>query len=402
MNNQLNLTKLLAPVSPDTFFQEYWGKRHFFLQRNDQHFFSTLPSMADLDRLLSFKCQRSEDSVRAVKSENGHLIDRNLTSGRVPNLYEVYSAYNDGYTLIINSMELRWHLIATLCNSMQMSLEHPVSANLYVTPPDSQGFLPHSDDHEVFVLQIEGGKRWRLHTRADRLSCPVELYEAQQNSLPTSSVEFDLRAGDILYIPRGCLHEARTSEWLSIHLTIGVPVFTWLDLLMNLLKFRAEQDSAFRRALPVGFIRNNHKQLHEHIHNLLTRLDLDSDCPQALEGLKSILRTNSRPIPDGHFESLGLVRLIGPHTALAIRFDCTPTVRSSGDIATIDFGGNYVSYPRSVESALQFIADSKEFVVNDLPDVLPTIGKVALVRDLVVGGLLMVVQNTMKGGPPAK
>ena len=33
----------------------------------------------------------------------------------------------------------------------------------YLTPPGSQGFAPHYDDIEAFVLQLEGKKHWRLY-----------------------------------------------------------------------------------------------------------------------------------------------------------------------------------------------------------------------------------------------
>lgn len=38
-----------------------------------------------------------------------------------------------------------------------------VGFNAYLTPPNSQGFAPHYDDIEAFVLQIEGRKRWKLY-----------------------------------------------------------------------------------------------------------------------------------------------------------------------------------------------------------------------------------------------
>lgn len=38
-----------------------------------------------------------------------------------------------------------------------------VGINVYLTPPNSQGFAPHFDDIEAFVLQIEGKKRWKLY-----------------------------------------------------------------------------------------------------------------------------------------------------------------------------------------------------------------------------------------------
>lgn len=33
----------------------------------------------------------------------------------------------------------------------------------YLTPPGTQGFAPHYDDIEAFILQLEGKKYWRLY-----------------------------------------------------------------------------------------------------------------------------------------------------------------------------------------------------------------------------------------------
>ena len=33
----------------------------------------------------------------------------------------------------------------------------------YLTPPGTQGFAPHYDDIEAFILQLEGKKHWKLY-----------------------------------------------------------------------------------------------------------------------------------------------------------------------------------------------------------------------------------------------
>ena len=38
-----------------------------------------------------------------------------------------------------------------------------MQANAYITPPQNRGFDDHYDVHDVFVLQIEGTKRWIIH-----------------------------------------------------------------------------------------------------------------------------------------------------------------------------------------------------------------------------------------------
>lgn len=38
-----------------------------------------------------------------------------------------------------------------------------VGTNVYLTPPQSQGFAPHYDDIEAFIIQLEGSKYWKLY-----------------------------------------------------------------------------------------------------------------------------------------------------------------------------------------------------------------------------------------------
>ena len=43
------------------------------------------------------------------------------------------------------------------------ALAQPLQVNAYLTPPGNQGFATHYDTHDVFVLQVDGRKRWRIH-----------------------------------------------------------------------------------------------------------------------------------------------------------------------------------------------------------------------------------------------
>ena len=44
----------------------------------------------------------------------------------------------------------------------------PVGCNTYLTPPHSQGFSPHYDDIDAFIIQTEGKKHWKLHHPRDQ------------------------------------------------------------------------------------------------------------------------------------------------------------------------------------------------------------------------------------------
>ena len=50
-----------------------------------------------------------------------------------------------------------------LCATLQEFFGSFVGTNMYLTPPGTQGFAPHYDDVEVFILQLEGKKHWRVY-----------------------------------------------------------------------------------------------------------------------------------------------------------------------------------------------------------------------------------------------
>ena len=76
-----------------------------------------------------------------------------------------------------------------------------------------------------------------------------ERFDVPRNKLGPPR-EVQLEAGDLLYIPRGFVHEAFTSEQASLHLTVGVNVYRWADLLGEALPALTREDQRFREAIP--------------------------------------------------------------------------------------------------------------------------------------------------------
>src|SRR5262249_14176746 len=107
---------------------------------------------------------------------------------------------------------------------------------------------------EVFVLQIEGSKHWRFYHCARDLPLADEKAVLARDELPEPTREVTVRPGDLLYMPRGHVHEAFTSDCLSLHLTVGVRIFRWADVLSLALANVSAYDVRFRAALPPGLL----------------------------------------------------------------------------------------------------------------------------------------------------
>ncbi|OLP83380.1 Bifunctional lysine-specific demethylase and histidyl-hydroxylase NO66 [Symbiodinium microadriaticum] len=66
----------------------------------------------------------------------------------------------------------------------------------------------HHDEVEVFMLQLEGAKRWRLH-RCPKGPLPRSYcWDYKEEELGPPLMELVLEAGDLLYLPRGTVHKA--------------------------------------------------------------------------------------------------------------------------------------------------------------------------------------------------
>lgn len=164
----------------------------------------------------------------------------------------------------------------SLASRLEGHFRCAVGANAYLTPAGTQGFAPHFDDIDAFILQVAGAKRWRVYPpRPDGL-----------DTLPRhSSVDFGLadvagrapvvdavlHPGDVLYLPRGAVHQAvavaaddavgvaAVAAGPSLHLTLSTSqLWTWADWLKasfaEAVESAAAEEVALRRTLPRGLL----------------------------------------------------------------------------------------------------------------------------------------------------
>jgi lysine-specific demethylase/histidyl-hydroxylase NO66 len=155
-----------------------------------------------------------------------------------------------------------WRLLAGL----EARLGAAAGCNAYLTPAGTQGFAPHFDDIDAFVLQAEGAKRWRLYAPGPGLAAgwPLPRYPSRdlaRAELGACILDAVLRPGDLLYMPRGTIHEAEALPGEhSLHLTVSANQGrSWAALLECALPRAAAAaalaDRRLRATLPVGWAR---------------------------------------------------------------------------------------------------------------------------------------------------
>ena len=167
------------------------------------------------------------------------LFFRNQTPVQFPEVRSMYNsnpfaAYLDGCSVVLNHADQLCPELAALCEDLQISFPH-CYCNGYLTPPGAQAVPPHADDRDVLVVQLLGEKVWKVYKEVPipypyaqeqvgkgGLDVPAEVLEG------ATAIETTLRQGDILYMPRGWVHEARTeSNHPSFHATVAIATHDW-------------------------------------------------------------------------------------------------------------------------------------------------------------------------------
>jgi JmjC domain len=191
-----------------------------------------------------------------------------------------------------------------------------------------------------------------------------------------------MRAGDMLYLPRGWLHQAMTSDVASLHLTIGVNVFTWRDAVRAALDEAAREDVELRRGVPP-----DGQSPEGLLDALAARLAPDE---VSSRGRRSFVRTR-RPLRDDAFDQLRALDDLDLDTPLERRPTVIADLSDAKDGLRLSFEGRELVLPAFLRDDLEFLlATDEPFRPSDLPGRLDDQGRLVLVRRLVREGLLRI------------
>ena len=257
----------LISCTRQEFGERYWGQAPLLTRAADlPEPFTDLFSADAVDVLVAERGLRTP-FLRMAK-DGATLPDRAFTSGGGVGAGitdqvsddRLLHHFADGATIVLQALHRTWQPVTAFALDLAADLGHPVQVNAYVTPSQNTGFSDHYDVHDVFVLQVEGEKRWRIRPPVH----PAPLRDqpwthhrsaVEQAAAATPLIETTLRPGDCLYLPRGYLHSATALGGVSTHLTIGVHPWTRRHLADELVRValeRASEDPAVRASLPLG------------------------------------------------------------------------------------------------------------------------------------------------------
>ena len=248
-------------------------------------------------------CAGARDANGTVRRAGFFKINHRLALSGVQMTNAVLEEqFRSGATLSINKAGYVWDWIADICRAAMGALGMYTNVNLYATREGAAVAIPaHNDRQDVFILQLQGHKRWVLFKPVEPLptyeqvpplrgtgasvtglQCTDELVPArgarcklelrltavsrgrvcaqergkdhggpmamEELSAEHKTHDLVLSPGDVLYVPRGYVHETSTvsDKYLDAHpseardthsiaLTLGIETATLSQTFENLL-----------------------------------------------------------------------------------------------------------------------------------------------------------------------
>jgi hypothetical protein len=369
-------------VEPDKFAAAYWGHGPLLSRAAELSAdFTDLLSPDAVDELLSRRGLRTP-FLRVADHGSVLPAARFTGSGGIGAEVgdqvaddKIMQLYAEGATLVLQGLHRLWPPLIDFARRLGGELRQPVQVNAYLTPPGNKGFATHYDTHDVFVLQVDGTKRWRIHPPV--LTDPLEKQawggraaEVTATADGEPALDVVLAPGDSLYLPRGWLHAAEAQGERSLHLTLGVRALTRYALVEELLALAAE-DARLRATLPFGLDATDPDAIEPELTETVEALRdwLRSTTPAAVAGrLRARAWPSARPEPISPLAQLHFAEGLTPDSRVTVRDGLRwQLVEDGPDHVVLRLVGRTLRFPAYCAAALELALGGEPVRVGDLP-----------------------------------
>ncbi|GAA0726297.1 cupin domain-containing protein [Aquimarina litoralis] len=385
----MNLQEILYPITPDVFFKDYYEKKHLIIKNRSKRFFDDLLSVNDLDTIL-FSLTNHHPDFRLAdhsKTEKPDPKEYTIKGSDIIDPLKFSNAFENGSTLVMSGLQNKIYSLRKLTNELETFFKHRIQTNVYLTPKKSQGFSTHYDTHDVFIFQFEGSKHWRIYDEPIPLADKTIPFD-KETFVPGKVIdEFTLDKGDVLYIPRGIVHDAYCTDENSGHITTGIVGKTWAEHLAEVLIEKSKNNLPLRKFTKFHLMDGKEKSKElEEIKQVVTALieNLQHD-----EEILDDFYSRQKAIAQGQLKQMINIDKINENSTIKIREKNKFRITSLNTKINVKFYDLKLSMPIQCEPFLdRLIAEDHPLPIHKIDCNLDNESKVLVTKQLSKIGVL--------------
>ncbi len=224
---------LLGGLSPAQFMKRYWHKKPLLIRQaipNMQSLLSrsALFELAARDDVQSrLVIQQAASAKQPWRLRHGPFTRRGLPPLKQP-----------GWTLLVQSVDMLDARVQGLREQFRFVPDARMDDVMVSYASDGGGVGPHFDSYDVFLLQVQGQRRWRIGRQKDltlQEGMPLKILADFQ-----PEQELELEPGDMLYLPPRYAHDG-VAQGECMTYSIGFRAPDQVELAQALLQGMAEQ-----------------------------------------------------------------------------------------------------------------------------------------------------------------
>lgn len=190
---------LLGGLSPQLFMKRHWQKKPLLVRQAIPNF-KPLLNRAELFELAS----QEDVQARLVIEEPGESPGWTLKNGPFERR-SLPALKRPGWTILLQGVDLQHDAVHDLMNQFRFVPDGRLDDVMISYATVGGGVGPHFDSYDVFLLQAQGRRRWRIGSQKDKTLQPDMPLKILANF--EQEQEFVLEPGDMLYLPLLYAHD---------------------------------------------------------------------------------------------------------------------------------------------------------------------------------------------------
>ena len=248
-------------LTPETFLKQYWQKKPLIIKGAFENFVDPI----DANELAGLAMEEFIESRIVSQKDSNWLVKHGP--------FEDYSEFGDDkWTLLVQATNHWFDGVDQLTEPFSFLPNWRIDDVMVSFSTPGGGVGPHLDQYDVFIIQGEGKRQWKVGLPDDSLKTLLPHEDLKQVSDFTPCINVITESGDLLYIPPNHPHDGVAIE-NSLNYSVGFQAPNGQELFSAFADYQLDNQLYEQRLDDTQrTVTRNPSELHKNDQELLTSL----------------------------------------------------------------------------------------------------------------------------------